>query len=484
MPKRKQPSKLITKDSAGNPLARRKRRFSHGIERQAGNDKALIDEGRKSLLHQAEQEETEIWYDWWIDRERFDYLESYDLDYRYLDKISAYLAQVATSRSLLDVAPAGLRFKWFDLQSKTDETLNRLGLEHRINAPWDLSKPIESQIGEHLVPFTTLSVIFEVCESEQNLSCANAILYYAPLWIRRPNEFSGGTIRELVEHLFVRYAVPNVLYKPWLDDEPNGVSDHKWLQWFICIGQGGSLYKLGQLAEGWKVSRRFQHEFSQQVDAPTIAHAIAEAELSLLGVSAGVANLLLPRWAYRLDATALWLEFDEQFLRHWRDTARWLDRHLEELDEETARYLLGWSNEQFRWNRHFTWRHRTVAASLRHADEAFEAEGVPFVRWKTLNKDWIGTDGWTVVELNDTTALHREGAVLNHCVGRYGQFCVAGRYAIFSLRQQGKPVITVQFNPKSGLVGQALGYSNRACSTTEMKVLQQWLTETTIAGSS
>lgn len=477
MPKRKQPAKLITKDAAGQLLARRKRRFSHGVERQAANDKALLEEARETLLKHPEHVQAELWLDLDSAEARSEYHNDNDFYDRYLDEFATFIADVSTSRTLLEVAPTALQNLWLSQQPASDEVINREGLEERIESPWGPEQLTRQQILDHISPLTNISLIDAVCSAENNLRCKKYILYFAPLWIRLPHEFRGNTLRELVEHLFVRYAVPEPLYAAWLGEQQEYRRDYKWFQWFICYGQGGSLPKLGQLAFGWKVSKKFQHQFAQLREPQSIIHAVVTTEMTMLDLSQQTQEFLFAHTPYVLDLTADWHHFDTIFLNHWRDTARWIEQHKGELNQHTVDYLLNWSHHQIRENHNFSWIGRTAAASIRHADALSVRSGQRFASWKKQDMEWQGPLGWSITELNSTTELAREGTVLHHCIGGYGYLCTTGNSAIFSLRSFGKPVITIELEPETRVVKHALGDFNRACSSAEMELIQQWLAD-------
>lgn len=478
MPKRKQKSVLKTKDATGQPLAKRKRWHSHGVERQIARDAATVEQEAHSLRYAQEEAQIEVWLEW-------DHNDSRDEDVRegafydrYTDALATHLTAMLARRSLLDVAPDDLRRHWLSQRPPADTMLDRQALEDRIESPWQNAETLKQQAADATGSLTNISLINQVCARENNASCAMAIVYLAPLWIREPANFEGNTLRALIDHLFVEYPVPEVLYRAWPSPDQTARGNDKWRQWFLCFAQGGSLYKLGQIARGWEVSKRFAHQFAQHAGAQSIHRVAIETELRLLGVKRRAAELLFTCEPYMIDVTAVWGEYDRQFLAHWRDTARWIDRNLDELDPGLTEYLLNWSYRQVRVHNHeFSWARRTVDASLLHANAYFESQGRPYARWKKLDIDWASTDGWSVAELGDTAELTREGMALSHCVGGYGQTCKSGRSAIFSLRYQGMSMVTIQLDPETGQVQQALGERNRACSEEEMGQIQAWLGE-------
>jgi hypothetical protein len=484
MPKRKQKSILKTKDATGQPLAKRKRWYSHGVERQAARDAATVEQEANSLRYAQEEAQIEQWLQWDENDARHEDDRNDAFYDRYTDALAAHLTAMLARRLLLDVAPDSLRRRWQSQRPEAEAVLERQALEARIESPWQDSETLKQQAQQATGSLTNISLINQVCARENNAPCAMAIVYLAPLWIRQPATFTGTTLRALIDHLFVAYPVPEVLYRAWPGPYQTARGNDKWRQWFLCFAQGGSLYKLGQLAQGWEVSKRFAHQFAQHSGTESIHRAAIETELGLLGVSHRAAELLFACEPYLIDVTAVWGDYDRRFLAHWRDTVRWIDRNIDELDPGLVAYLLNWSYRQVRvHNREFSWAGRTVDASIAHANTYFESQGRPYARWKKLDMDWASTDGWSVVELGDTTELTREGMALSHCVGGYGQVCKSGRSAIFSLRYQEKPMVTIQLDPATGQIQQALGNRNRACSEEEMGQIKAWLVEAgTFAG--
>ncbi len=476
MAKRKQRSLLKTKDASGRPLAKRKRWFSHGVERQAAKAVALSQEAENTLRRGLEEDRFDQWWEW--DLNEYDWHDEHYFEDGYLEAVYSFLEGITTRRAILDAAPTALRKQWLDQQSDRRVRVNRHGLESRIITPWPNPPSKTDKYPETIGPITNIARINEVCRAEGQAVSATSIVYYAPFWLRQPGSFQGSTLRELIDYLFVEYPVPETLYSAWTgDDRQHAISD-KWRQWFLCFAQGGSLYKLGKMAYGWQVSKRFQHEFVRISSGDSIQGTVARTELRLLGVSEAAAEYLLSSPLYSLDVTALWTRHDHQFLAHWRDTARWLDRHLDELDQGTVDYLLRWSHQQSRsYLRRFSWAKRKVRSSLQHADRYFKDHFIPLHRWDRHNLDWVGTDEWKIVELVNSTELEREGKQLKHYLQRYGYGYPKKDTAICSLRFRDKPIVTIELLLKTRELVQARGSQNRGCTAEEMLHIQQWLDE-------
>lgn len=477
MPKRKQRALLKTKDASGRPLPRRKRWFSKGVERQAAIATALSNEAENTLRRGLEEDRFDQWWEW--DLNDYDWRDEQGFEDGYLDAVYSFLSGITTRRSLLDAAPAELRQQWLHQQADTKVSIRRQGLEARITTPWP-NPPHESDTYPDTVgPITNIVRINEICQAEGKAVSATSIVYYAPLWLRQPRSFRGNTLRELIDYLFVEYPVPETLYSAWSGDNQQHASFDKWRQWFLCFAQGGSLYKLGKMAYGWQVSKHFQHQFALMSPGDSIQRTAARTELALLGVSEAAGELLLSNPIYSLDVTATWTRYDQPHLAHWRDTARWLERHIDELDQGTVDYLFRWSYQRSRsYTRPFSWANRKVKSSLQHADRYYKDHFFPLYRWDRHYLDWTGSDGWAIVELVNSTELEREGKALKHYLGKYGYVCSKGNTTICSLRYRGRPVVTIELSLNGHQIIEARGLKNRACTSDEMLHIQQWLEET------
>ena len=130
------------------------------------------------------------------------------------------------------------------------------------------------------------------------------------------------------------------------------------------------------------------------------------------------------------------------------------------------------TREMERWQRSFE--------RLSSNDFAWQRSDIP--TFQTTTK---GGSVWTIEELLNSAALHREGRSQNHCVASYAYMCAQGETTVWSLTRSrnGKPkrCLTVQVNPRSKVIVQARGNSNRRASEDEFRVLQSWAWEAGLA---
>lgn len=80
---------------------------------------------------------------------------------------------------------------------------------------------------------------------------------------------------------------------------------------------------------------------------------------------------------------------------------------------------------------------------------------------------------WKVVEILSSKDLATEGQALHHCVASYSNAIHNGRCHIWSLRKQGKPVVTIEVDSR-GTVVQCRGACNRKPEKAEMQLIVQW----------
>lgn len=473
MPKRKQKSSLRTRDASGVPLSRSKRWHSAGIDRQvARGDDAFsqsLPEARDPAL--ARQLDRDL--DWREQAEWTAYLEQNGWDDRHLDEFAVSLGDIASRNSLGDVAPTELQDAWLNRHALPE--LAREDLESRIEKPWHADSPLARQVKALIPSGGLLDDLYQLCAAENRAKLASSILYFAPLWVRSPLTFRGGSLRALIDHLFVVYPVPGFLYRAWLSDRDDPGADQKWQKWFLCFARGGSLFALSSISPDWSVHRRFQHHFSRIEDAPSLESAVRMAELERLGVTAPASDWLLNHYRYQQDISARWHDGDVRGYEHWCETACWLQRNREALDDQTADRILGWGADNHWRDAQFSWRGRSVAACVRRARaEQYVRINVPS-RWPNHDMDWTDGELWSIVELNTTEELKAEGEALSHCVGQYSAQCASGASAIFSLRREGTRGATIELDLSNNRVLQARGSNNRALTREEANAVQQWL---------
>jgi len=69
----------------------------------------------------------------------------------------------------------------------------------------------------------------------ENCQWAALVMLFRPFWIRKPSTWEGDTRESLLRHLFVRYDVPEFLFKEWRDIGSSQDNHFVWNLWFISF---------------------------------------------------------------------------------------------------------------------------------------------------------------------------------------------------------------------------------------------------------
>lgn len=342
-------------------------------------------------------------------------------------------------------------------------------------------------------------------------------LLFAPFWVRPlaswtpPSGGDDAAIRSLIAHLFQIYPVPPALERPWLD---GGLPSLKWVLWLLLLGQGGTLHRAARRF-GWSIGKRFAHHLATAPGDLTPMEATMWAEIGRLGGDRVDFERVRRMPAFAIDPTDGPMEELEDTDDHpaatawnrdrrlaadatrafWRETAEWLIRCRDRLDEDACEPILEWAmhqhTESLRYGPaerpRFTWRGREPANTLAAALEYRRQRELPHgdLTWRAHGLDWEHREGeevWSVRELLSSRALLEETRAMHHCVATYAHRCAQGWSAIFSLSVGAIRRITVELDPVTGRIVQARGACNRAATPEEQTMLARWLAAVPAAG--
>lgn len=311
--------------------------------------------------------------------------------------------------------------------------------------------------------------------SHERFSCLAGTVDF---WLRPvadwlpPEASEPDRFTSLLKFLFVLYPVPEFLLN-------ENFRESKWLYWLILLGRGGSLRKAASYFE-WSIPKRFIHFLWQAPGDLSAESACQWAEIHRLGGQLRDFARIQSLWP--LDVTSRTSECGAD-IQFWRSTAQWLIGYRDELkDVWWYDHIKDWAFhlhlEASLNNESFSWKGRTPGSAHRKAlayakDKAQNRE---VICWPSHHLDWI-FDKYQIVELTNSQELYKEGCFLNHCVntGRYIRRCCEGKSAIFSLREEQKPIVTLELDLESGHLLQAKGRKNRTIADDEMRIVQKWL---------
>lgn len=328
-------------------------------------------------------------------------------------------------------------------------------------------------------------------------------LLFSRFWLRPlgtwalPRGSVNKKIKSLVNHLFVKYPVPEFLYDNWICKRRDRFSDYgthytersdlpvlKWAVWLILMGQGASLHKASRHF-CWDISKSFESHLLRCPPMQTPVQAVMWAEIARLGGGTTEFNRLVANSSFIIDPTAQ-LERDD-FLSFWRATVRWLTLHREAVTDAESRLILDWGMHRFTEARRggaapFSWSgrspNRVAALALEYRESREKFRPGHDLQWQNRGWNWdyelpSGVK-WSVVELVSGKELFEEGRWMQHCVGSYAHLCAAGQSAIFSLRRNSQRAITIELNPRSKRLFQIRGERNRGATDEELAIVDQW----------
>lgn len=302
-----------------------------------------------------------------------------------------------------------------------------------------------------------------------------------PFWLRRAQDFHGGTAREWLVHLFVRYPVPAFLYAA-VEDSDNELP-LKWLVWFLVFAQGGSLRRIARSC-GWLIPKRLPGYLPFTAEPMSPAAAIVFAEVRSRGCSEELARCISRHPGYRYDPTE---QCGFHHLTTFRqETAIWLAGHAEALTDRDVERVLDWARHRYtEGNRRdqppFSWRGRQLRPVLAASEQYRHALRSRYenLRWPGHGWDWQFVDEnracWTFAELLSGAALFDDGQAMRHCVGGYGPRCQSGASAIVSILRDGERCLTVEVAPRALRIAQVHGVCNLNPSADERKIVEAWM---------
>lgn len=356
-----------------------------------------------------------------------------------------------------------------------------------------------------------------------------------PFWVRpavswrMPEGSDRERFASLLEHLFMLYPVPRVLLEgvEWVAD----CRTAKWMLWVVIMGSGASMTRAGRRI-GWWANSAFLAQLMKAPPNLDATSACIWAEVQRIGGPVEVATVLCADPSFRIDPTEVYvpespaagylrgrsetedweIRYRERhqaqkvaFRQFWQATLEWLVRNQENLEVDALPRILSWANHEFteyqrfvdqtmgfteRERREFnaggpfSWKGRTVAATLRAANEyeqRIRRRQKLNRRWKTKGWNWETTDEtgaqWTMRELATSDELAEEGEAMHHCVGGYDACCARGISAVFSLLQDGERLLTIEIDVASRNLRQAYGSWNRMATAEEMAIVKRWKTE-------
>ena len=291
-------------------------------------------------------------------------------------------------------------------------------------------------------------------------------------------------LESLVRHLFDQYGdVPDWVINAWTATRVNNLGFNLPLL-TINLGRGHSLRSF--VGRRLPLSKRLEHEMRQAPAACTLAEAYRYAQLAARGALAWFGPVLESRLGRHDPGTddEFWLKVVDFFQatpmvdpRQFGPVCDWIyqKRHVGIGNEppQPGFSLKGRSMPSLLAHTEAWHRHLARLPAARPGDAAWTGLPIP---------DFVGGERGEVriTQLTTAAALEAEGREMQHCVGSYAHSCRKGRCAIFALRINDKPAITLEVD-KHRFIVQARGRFNRFMDDDERHWVVRWLGEARLA---
>lgn len=288
----------------------------------------------------------------------------------------------------------------------------------------------------------------------------------------------------LVRHLFDQYGdVPAWVVGAWTATHTANLNLNL-AALTIHLGRGQSLRSFG----GWPVplSKRLEHEMRQAPAGCTVLEAYRYAQLAVRDALDWLGVVLESRLG-RAEPSAddeFWLGVVDFFQATPMVDPRQFGPVCDWIHQKRS---VGIGHEPPQPG--FSLRGRTMASVLAHTTawhrslarlRAHSSSSLPFdTSWNGLpvaNFEGGEEGRIRIVQLTTFGQLVEEGRTLQHCVASYVESCRRGHCGIFSLRIEGRAVVTLEVAPEREIV-QVRGRHNRGMATDERHWIGRWVKE-------
>lgn len=287
------------------------------------------------------------------------------------------------------------------------------------------------------------------------------------------------------KHVFCKYKTPKffeAVIKDYINNKINGVNNfnktknEEYIDWFLCLGGGGSLYK-----EYFKdlLTKKETHIFSNCVFddlsvKQVITYSIAFAECGDVGISK---KLALSNLSMKDNMSEFWKNCIKFFsnkemlpekINEINDLVDYL-RHEKELNNGFSIFGGGFTLNSLN-KRMIDWHHELRRAKDfgNFSWEGSKVEDFEFVR----NEGKHNQEFFTIKQIKSSKELLMEGKVQHHCVFSYKNRCINGSVSIWSLSLNGKKKITIEL--RDNVIVQSRGFANRETRPDEDFIILKW----------
>jgi hypothetical protein len=284
-------------------------------------------------------------------------------------------------------------------------------------------------------------------------------------------------LMEMVRFSFNRYPVNFVLSSVWTHGKLAPILKVDYHLWYICVAQGGSLYK------SYAKEHLTKKEVHNLVTCPhllNINQALCYTVAKSAGASEGLALKLCKSKLSETTFTEFWKSVNRFFVTNTPKDINEINDLMDYIRAkkvETDSYSMSGKTLAMLRKGMTDWHYELRRIKIM-GNASWEGTYLPDEEFKSpdYENDKIM---WTMHQIKTAKELAREGTQMHHCVYSYRDGCVSGRLSIWSLSRcdangLSKPKITVELR-NNGWIAQARGFGNRAMKPDERYILNLWV---------
>jgi hypothetical protein len=314
---------------------------------------------------------------------------------------------------------------------------------------------------------------------------------------KKATDFCNSFKRELVQHVFVQYTMPEFMYAIWQDNN----LDH--LHWFIHLGKGGSIKDVHDLP--FAMNSKMAHYFTQAPAHYPVNKALLYGKVRALGGT----NDFFEQW-YATDWRQIYK--DEAF---FKQLIQFFANYPQLINNREVVQVINFINAH-KYNGQLVYTRAQGIVQEAPAAPKFSLKGRTDHSLMRLVNNWLrsprvlgkGFDEtiltWTPDPTNDfeywdeeQQALYKisqlinsyelwlEGKSMMHCVGTYTHKCMGGYSTIWTMTKvnakgQELKCVTIEMGKKWRII-EIRGMRNRQPKTKEMEVIRHWVNKENLA---
>lgn len=302
-------------------------------------------------------------------------------------------------------------------------------------------------------------------------------------WVKKSRS-RDKQFREIINHLFVKYEVPEFMYNVWKSN------NLKFIDWFINMANGKNIRTCKGLP--FELTKRVAHLFKSAPDDFLPLEAIRYAQIiDLGGDMRTVKGILSSKLSSNFKEKHFWDSVIKFFINNpMLDTAQYnpIVDYIEYVKFQKSTLVNRvWTSEK----PNFSMKDRNVDALLilvekwHKQTQKVDKKGVPSY-WNPVNiENFIHITGkddnkntYKITQILRSCDLKNEGRVLKHCVGSYSSSCASGRCSIWSLTKSSNTsfdtkLVTIEVS-RDKTIPQIRGKLNRLPNNEEIKIINMW----------